>query len=137
VTQPKNRPQTFLIAKAHATLQLLLNGWAVQDVLFEGGPDLVAMRGREMVRVKTRYATKSDTGYVFSSGGRHKKTFFELSDSSDFLILVCINANQPAGFYVFPHDRAPKAKAFLHSENGPFPKYKEFFGNWKPLQWKR
>ncbi len=132
----KNRNQAFLIAKNHVSLKLLLNGWFVQDLFFEGGPDLVAIKNHETARVKVRYATKSDTGYVFSAGGQQKNSFYELAEGTDFLIFVCMDKNEPAGFYVFPHNKTPKTKAFLHPKDGPFPNYREFYGNWKALQWK-
>ncbi len=132
----KKRNLDFLIAKNHVSLQLLLNGWFVQDLFFEGGPDLVAIRNHETARIKVRYATKNDVGYVFSAGGQQENSFYELAGGSDFLVLVCMDKNEPTGFYIFPHNKIPKAKAFLHPAKGPFPKYREFFGAWKALQWK-
>ena len=136
MTLLKVRNLQFLIAKNHVALQLLLNGWFAQDLFFEGGPDLVGIRNREIARIKIRYATKSDVGYIFSAGGRQENSFYELAEGSDFLVLICMDKNEPTGFYVFPRNKTPKVKAFLHTTNGPFPKYKEFFGNWKQLQWK-
>ena len=135
MAQLKQRSLGFMLAKNHVSLQLLLNGWVVQDLFFEGGPDLIAIKKHAMIRIKVRYATKSDAGYVFSSGGQQNKTFYELSEGTDFLVLVCTKADQPTGFYVFPHDKTPKTKAFLHPTEGPFPKYREFFCN-QALQWK-
>ena len=133
----KERNLVFLIAKNHVSLQMLLNGWFVQDLFFEGGPDLVAIKGHVTARIKIRYATKSDAGYTFSSGGQQNKTFFELAEGSDFFVFVCVGKNrQPTGFYVFPHSKTPKVKAFLHTIGGPFPKYREFYDNWKALEWK-
>ncbi|MBI4167834.1 MAG: hypothetical protein HY515_02655 [Candidatus Aenigmarchaeota archaeon] len=130
----KGRNLGFLVAKNHASLQLLLNDWFVQDLFFEGGPDLIAIRNHELVKVKVRYATKSDTGYVFSAGGQQKNSFYELAKGSDFLVFVCMDKNEPAGFYIFPYDKTPKTKSFLHPKNGPFPKYKKFYDNWETLQ---
>src|SRR3989338_8410199 len=117
----KHRNLDFMIAKNHAGLQLLLRGWVVQDLFFEGGPDLIAARKHHMLRVKVRYATKGDAGYVFSSGGLHEKTFFEVCEGSDVIVLVCLGGDKnAAGFYVFARDVSPKAKTFLHPVAGPF-----------------
>ena len=56
----KERNLLFLIAKNHVSLQLLLNGWVVQDLFFEGGPDLVAIKKHDVARIKVRYATKNN-----------------------------------------------------------------------------
>ncbi len=133
----KQRNHDFMIAKNHVGLRLLLRGWVVQDLFFEGGPDLMAAKKHDMIRVKVRYATRGDSGHVFSSGGAQEKTFFEVCEGSDVLVLVCLDSDKNAdGFYVFPRDASPKAKAFLHPVSGPFPKYKEFYNNWNALQWK-
>jgi len=127
----KQRTLDFLITKNHVALQMMLNGWAVQDVFIEGGPDLLAIKNEEIIRIKVRYAVRGDGGCVFSSGGFHSKTFFELCTGSDFLVMVCLNENkQPTGFYVFPQRKAPKTKTVFHPEEGPYPKYKGFFGAW-------
>ncbi|MBI2085039.1 MAG: hypothetical protein HYT71_00835 [Candidatus Aenigmarchaeota archaeon] len=133
----KHRNQDFMIAKNHVSLQMLLRGWIIQDLFFEGGPDLIAAKKHDMIRIKVRYATAGDGGHVFSAGGLQEKIFFEVCEGSDLLVLVCMDDDKNAsGFYIFNRDESPKAKTFLHPPKGPFPKYRGFYNNWKPLQWK-
>ncbi len=133
----KQRNHDFMIAKNHVSLQLLMRGWLVQEIFFEGGPDLIAAKKHDLARIKVRYGTGGDNGYVFSAGGLQEKTFFEVCEGSDLLILVCMDDDKTtSGFYVFNRNESPKAKTFLHPANGPFPKYKEFYNNWNALQWK-
>ncbi|MBI4177292.1 MAG: hypothetical protein HY516_02900 [Candidatus Aenigmarchaeota archaeon] len=126
-----------MIAKNHVSLKLLLGGWFVQDLFYEGGPDLVAAGKNTMIRIKVRYATKGDAGYVFSVGGQQESTFHGLVGGCEYLVLVCLDDGlQAAGFYVFPASDAPKAKTLFHPTKGPFPKYAEFYDGWNLVQWK-
>ncbi|MBI3413303.1 MAG: hypothetical protein HY051_04440 [Candidatus Aenigmarchaeota archaeon] len=130
----KQRNMVFLIAKNHVCLQLLINDWVPYDASVEGGPDVLAVRGEDIIRLKVRYSVLGSGGYVFSSGGRQDKTFYQLSEGNDFLILLCLGERrEPAGFYLFPVKKAPKSKTFFHPEAGPYPKYREFFGSWRAL----
>ncbi len=134
--QHENNPRStrFLFSKYAVFLEVLRRGWVPQDVFFDGGPDFVAFRGRRMRRFKVRYATRGDSGYVFSAGGKQTRDFYELSVGCDVLVLVCLfDNNEPAGFYIFPSADAPKTKMFLHPTKGPFPKYAAFYGGWGVL----
>ncbi len=132
-----NKPRNFnfLFAKYAVFIEVLRRGWVPQDLFFEGGPDFVAFKGSELRRFKVRYATPGDAGYVFSAGGEQTRSFYELVEGCDVLVLVCLSGNnEPAGFYVFSGEDAPKTKMFLHPTRGPFPKYAGFYENWAVLE---
>ena len=130
----KIRNLFFLIAKHNTFLQLLYRGWVPQDLFFEGGPDFIALKGSKLLRFKIRYATKGDSGFIFSVGAKQTKNFLELAVGSDFLVFVCLEKKAAVGFYIFPKEHLPKSKTFLHPKTNPFPKYVSFYNNWRPLE---
>ncbi|MFH0889617.1 MAG: hypothetical protein V1836_00545 [Candidatus Aenigmatarchaeota archaeon] len=124
----KNRNLGFLLSKYLVFLELLSCGWAPQDLFFDGGPDFIALKGDRLLRFKVRYSTKNNKGFLFAAGGEQAKTFYELAEGCDYLVFVCLLGSEAAGFYVFPRDSTPKAKTFFHPADGPYPKYREFYG---------